>query len=68
MYDVIMVRTFLRTALTAVLIVCGILSSNVVALDRHLAMGYRWQHMSNFVFYDENPGLNLHMVEIGYRF
>ena len=24
-----------------------------------LAIGYRFQHMSNFVFYDTNPGLNL---------
>ena len=33
-----------------------------------LAIGYRFQHMSNFVFYDPNPGLNLHMIEIGYLF
>jgi len=35
---------------------------------RHFAIGYRFQHMSNFVFYDPNPGLNLHMIEIGYLF
>jgi hypothetical protein len=35
---------------------------------RHCVIGYRFQHMSNFVFYDSNPGLNLHMIEIGYRF
>ncbi len=35
---------------------------------RPFAVGYRWQHMSNFVFYDANPGLNLHMIEIGYLF
>ena len=33
-----------------------------------LAIGYRFQHMSNFIFYDTNPGLNLHMIEIGYHF
>ena len=37
-------------------------------LVRHFAIGYRFQHMSNFVFYDSNPGLNLHMIEIGYIF
>jgi hypothetical protein len=35
---------------------------------RHCAIGYRFQHMSNFVFYDSNPGLDLHMIEIGYHF
>ncbi len=35
---------------------------------RHFTIGYRLQHMSNGVLYDENPGLNLHMIEIGYRF
>lgn len=35
---------------------------------RHFAVGYRLQHMSNLVFYEENPGLNLHMIEIGYNF
>ena len=35
---------------------------------QHFAIGYRFQHMSNFVFYDPNPGLNLHMIEIGYLF
>jgi Lipid A 3-O-deacylase (PagL) len=34
----------------------------------HFAVGYRLQHMSNFVFYDSNPGLNLHMIEAAYRF
>jgi hypothetical protein len=37
-------------------------------ITRHFAVGYRLQHMSNFVFYDSNPGLNLHMIETGYRF
>jgi hypothetical protein len=35
---------------------------------RHFTMGYRLQHMSNGVLYDSNPGLNLHMIEVGYRF
>ena len=35
---------------------------------RQFTIGYRWQHMSNLVFYEENPGLNLHMIEIGYNF
>jgi hypothetical protein len=35
---------------------------------QHFAIGYRLQHMSNFIFYDENPGLNLHLIEIGYLF
>ena len=29
---------------------------------------YRLQHMSNGVLYDSNPGLNMHMIEMGYRF
>lgn len=37
-------------------------------IARHFAVGYRLQHMSNFVFYDSNPGLNLHMIEVAYRF
>jgi hypothetical protein len=37
-------------------------------IARHFAAGYRLQHMSNFVFYDSNPGLNLHMIEGAYRF
>jgi hypothetical protein len=37
-------------------------------LFQHFAIGYRFQHMSNFIFYDPNPGLNLHMIEIGYIF
>ena len=35
---------------------------------KRFTIGYRLQHMSNFVFYDANPGLNLHMIEIGYIF
>ena len=35
---------------------------------RHFAIGYRFQHMSNFIFHEPNPGVNLHMIEIGYIF
>jgi hypothetical protein len=34
----------------------------------HYRIGYRLQHMSNGVLYDSNPGLNMHMIEVGYRF
>jgi len=37
-------------------------------IARHFAIGYRLQHMSNGVIYDENPGLNMHMIEMGYKF
>jgi hypothetical protein len=39
-----------------------------VNFTRHLAIGYRLQHMSNAVLYEHNPGLNLHMIEVSYRF
>ncbi len=35
---------------------------------RHFTIGYRLQHMSNGVIYEHNPGLNMHMIEVGYRF
>ncbi len=35
---------------------------------RHWTMGYRFQHMSNGGIFNENPGLNTHMLEMGYRF
>jgi hypothetical protein len=38
------------------------------SITRHFTVGYRLQHMSNFVFYDSNPGLNLHMLEGAFRF
>ena len=37
-------------------------------VTRHLSIGYRLQHMSNAVLYEHNPGLNMHMIEISYRF
>jgi hypothetical protein len=37
-------------------------------ITRHFAIGYRLQHMSNAVLRDTNPGLNLRMIELGYRF
>jgi hypothetical protein len=35
---------------------------------RHCTLGYRLQHMSNGGLYENNPGLNMHMIELGYRF
>jgi len=32
------------------------------------SMGYRFHHMSNAGIYDNNPGLNLHLVELAWRF
>jgi lipid A 3-O-deacylase len=37
-------------------------------LGRRFTIGYRLQHMSNAVLYKHNPGLNMHMLEAGYRF
>lgn len=31
-------------------------------------LGYRYQHMSNASLGDHNPGLNLHMFTLGFRF
>ena len=33
-----------------------------------LSVGYRLQHMSNAGLYDKNPGVNLHMIELSWRF
>jgi len=35
---------------------------------QNLVLNYRLQHTSNAGIYDDNPGLNLHMVGFGYRF
>jgi lipid A 3-O-deacylase len=35
---------------------------------RYWTVGYRFQHMSNAGIASENPGLNTHMLELGYRF
>jgi hypothetical protein len=37
-------------------------------LTNRYSIGYRLQHMSNGVLYEHNPGLNIHMIEVGYRF
>ena len=34
----------------------------------HVHIGYRLQHMSNGIIYEHNPGLNTHMIELGYHF
>jgi len=40
---------------------------NAVFYD-HYSLGYRLQHMSNAGFYDHNPGVNMHMLAVEYRF
>jgi hypothetical protein len=35
---------------------------------QQISLNYRFQHTSNGGRYDENPGLNLHLVGLGYRF
>ena len=35
---------------------------------QHITIGYRLQHMSNAGLADQNPGVNTHMIEVGYRF
>jgi hypothetical protein len=34
----------------------------------HLRLGYRFQHMSNASLSESNPGLNLHVLALSYRF
>lgn len=36
-------------------------------LGRNLQAGYRFQHMSNAGIEEQNPGLDLHMLELSYR-
>lgn len=35
---------------------------------RHLELRYQFQHLSNAEIYRQNPGLNLHVVDLGFRF
>ena len=35
---------------------------------KQLSAGYRFQHMSNASISRHNPGLDLHMCELSYRF
>jgi hypothetical protein len=37
-------------------------------LARHWRLGYRWQHMSNAGLAAPNPGLNLHVFGVSFRF
>jgi hypothetical protein len=37
-------------------------------LQPRLGIGYRLQHMSNADFYPENPGVDLHLLQLSYRF
>jgi hypothetical protein len=40
----------------------------MLELGRHVAVGYRYQHMSNANISRSNPGVNMQMISIGYRF
>lgn len=40
----------------------------LVDVTQRWSVGYRWQHMSNAHLADDNPGLNLHMLTVHYRF
>ena len=35
---------------------------------QHITLGYQFSHMSNANTDDPNPGLDMHMLELGYRF
>jgi hypothetical protein len=37
-------------------------------VQQRFSIGYRFQHMSNAGIYSSNPGVNMHMLEIGYHF
>jgi hypothetical protein len=37
-------------------------------LGEHVALGYRFQHTSNAGLGDPNPGLNMHVFSLAYRF
>ncbi len=39
-----------------------------IILSNQIHIGYRFQHMSNARIYEDNPGLDTHMIELGYRF
>ena len=40
----------------------------VAATQNNIVLNYRFQHTSNAGLCDVNPGLNLHMLGVGYRF
>lgn len=37
-------------------------------LFKDFNLGYRFQHMSNAEIFDDNPGLNLNMIKLGYSY
>jgi lipid A 3-O-deacylase len=37
-------------------------------INRHLRVGYQYQHTSNAGIYDENDGIDMHALSIGYGF
>ena len=39
-----------------------------VFLYQVIGVGYHYEHMSNAYLYEHNPGINLHMLEVKYRF
>lgn len=39
-----------------------------VRISDKVGIGYRIQHMSNARCYDQNPGLDMHMIQISYLF
>jgi hypothetical protein len=39
-----------------------------ITFAEQYSVGYRLQHMSNCVLYEHNPGVNMHMIEVDYRF
>ena len=73
-----MLRKHFRIVLIIVLITwtsgspsCPAADRKLIGLNynfsRHFMMGYRLQHMSNAGIYTPNPGVNIHMLAIGYQ-
>ena len=40
----------------------------MLELGKHVTVGYRYQHMSNADISRSNPGVNMQMLSLGYRF
>ncbi|WP_373501212.1 acyloxyacyl hydrolase [Desulfococcus sp.] len=39
-----------------------------IDLGSRIMVGYAWEHISNANLYDNNPGLNFHVIELGLKF
>lgn len=39
-----------------------------IDIGGRIMVGYAWEHLSNAGIYDNNPGLNFHVVELGLKF